>query len=197
MGIVVWNYFVEVTSGSVSAIVGRGDLLRKLNFPKYVIILAGSFSALINLALNGVILVLFMTISGVDVSRYAILAPFIFLELFVFSLSLAFILSALFVKFRDLNYIWEVVLQGGFYATPILYPLSIIPISAAKFLMLNPLAQIIQDLRYMFITPETLTIGRVFGTEWARVIPISITIIMALVSGLYFKKRSKYFAEEV
>ena len=63
VGIVFWNYFAEVTSGSVTSIVGKGDLLRKINFPKYVVVLAGSFSALINLFLNGVIIGLFLFIN--------------------------------------------------------------------------------------------------------------------------------------
>src|SRR5438270_6827939 len=68
LGIVLWNYFAEVTSGSVGAIVGRGDLLRKINFPKYVIIVAGSFSAFINLILNFVVIAILMVITKVSIS---------------------------------------------------------------------------------------------------------------------------------
>ena len=98
LGIVIWNYFTEVTMGSVGAIVGRGDLLRKINFPKYVIVLAGSMGALINLALNFIVITAFMVYSGVDISSKVWLLPFLIVELFVFSISLAFLLSALYVK---------------------------------------------------------------------------------------------------
>lgn len=197
LGIVIWNYFVEVTSGSVASIVGRGDLLRKLNFPKYVIVLAGSVGALINLSLNFLVIFVFMLLSKVEVSRFVLLAPFVLVELFVFSLALSFFLSALFVKFRDVNYIWEVFLQGAFYATPILYPLSLIPHKAAKLLVLNPVAQMIQDLRYMLVTPKTQTIDSIYGTHWIRLVPFGLTVIIALGSVLYFRSRSKHFAEEV
>lgn len=197
LGIVIWNYFVEVTSGSINSIVGRGDILRKLNFPKYVIVLAGSASALINLCLNIVVVIVFMVISKVDVSGYAIFAPLILIELFVFSLAIAFFLSAVFVKLRDINYIWEVFLQGAFYATPILYPISILPHKASLFLMLNPVAQMIQDLRYMFVTTNTQTVDSIYGTHWARLFHIAITIGLAVIAGLYFRSRSKHFAEEV
>jgi len=197
LGIVLWNYFVEVTSGSISSIVGRGDLLRKINFPKYVIVLAGSVSALINLSINFLVIIVFMLITGVDISRYVVFAPLILLELFVFSLSLAFFLSALFVRFRDINYIWEVMLQGAFYATPILYPLTLIPHKAAMILMLNPVAQMIQDLRYMLVTPQTQTINQIFGTQWIRLFPVALTLLFAYFSSSYFRKHSKYFAEEV
>lgn len=197
MGIVIWNYFVEVTSGSISSIVGRGDLLRKLNFPKYVIVLAGSFSALINLSINFIVIIAFMAVTSVDISRYVIFAPLILAELFIFSLALAFFLSALFVRFRDINYIWEVLLQGAFYATPILYPLTLIPHNAAKLLLLNPVAQMIQDFRYMLVTPQTQTIDQVYGTQWIRFFPFVITLLFALFASRYFRKHSKNFAEEV
>lgn len=197
LGIVLWNYFVEVTVGSVNAIVGKGDLLRKINFPKYVIIFAGSFSALINLALNFVVISLFMYLSKVGLTRDAIWAPLLILELFVFSLSVAFFLSAAFVRFRDLTYIWEVFIQAGFYATPILYPISLIPVAAAKILMLNPLAQIIQDMRYVLVTPQTTTIDNLYPGGWVRVIPVGITIASAVIAAVYFRAQSKHFAEEV
>lgn len=196
-GIVLWNYFVEVTSNSVSAIVGKGDLIRKLNFPKYVIIMSGSLSALINLGINMIVLAAFMWFTGVDLRIEALLLPIVLAELFVFALALAFLLSALFVKFRDITYIWEVVLQAGFYATPIIYPLSLIPDIAAKLLLLSPVAQIIQDARYLLITPETTTLSQLYGTHLVRLIPLSVILVICIFSVTYFRKRSKYFAEEV
>lgn len=198
LGIVLWNYFAEVTSGSVGAIVGRGDLLRKINFPKYVIILAGSFSAFINLMLNFVVLGIFMLIGGVEITWRALLILPLIGELFIFAIALAFFLSALFVRFRDISYIWEVVLQAAFYATPILYPLSMIPDKAAKILMLNPMAQLIQDARHVLVTPATETVYHIYGGKWwIMIVPIGITLLVAILAATYFRARSKYFAEEV
>ena len=124
LGIVIWNYFVEVTVGSIAAIVGKGDLMRKVSFPRYVIVLAGSFSALINLIFNLFIVAIFMIVAKTQVSpSVAFFAPVNF-ELFAFSLSLAFLLSALYVRFRDIGFIWEVAIQGAFFATPIMYAFS-------------------------------------------------------------------------
>ncbi len=197
LGIVVWNYFSEVTNNGVGSIVGRGDLIRKLNFPKYVIVLAGSFSALINLALNMIVVAIFALISGVDMSITAVWAPILIIELFVFSLSVAFLLSALFVKLRDVNYIWEVIMQGAFYATPIIYPINIIPVVAQKILILTPPAQIMQDLRHIIVTPHAATIGTIYGSEWMRLVPIGFVAIFAVFAMWYFRKHSKGFAEEV
>jgi ABC-2 type transport system permease protein len=198
LGIVLWNYFAEVTSGSVGAIVSRGDLIRKINFPKYVIILAGSFSAFINLILNFIVLGLFMALGHIDLTWHAILIIPLIVELFIFSLAMAFFLSSLFVRFRDVSYIWEVVMQAAFYATPILYPLSLIPDRAAKILILSPMAQIIQDARWAIVTPQTDTIYTLYGGDkWIWAIPLGITFVIVALAAIYFRKRSKYFAEEV
>lgn len=197
LGIVLWNYFSEVTSESVSAIVGKGDLLRKINFPKYVIVMAASFSALINLMLNFIIIAVFMFVAKVPLRVEVLLLPLVIIELFVFSLAVGFFLSAAYVKLRDVSHIWDVVLQGLFYATPILYPISLLPISAAKIVMLNPVAQIIQDARHLLITPETKTIADIYGTQAIRLISFGSVVAVVLVSTWYFKSRSKHFAEEV
>lgn len=197
VGIVIWNYFAEVTNNSVTAIVDRGDILRKINFPKYVIVLAGSFSALINLLLNFVVIAFFLILNKVDVGPDVILLPLLILQLFVFALSVSFFLSAIFVRLRDVNYIWEVIMQGLFYATPILYPLSLVPLVAAKLLLLTPIAQIIQDIRYILVTDKTTTIHTLYGDWEMWLIPVGTTIVLAITAAFYFKKRSKYFAEEV
>ncbi len=200
-GLVVWNFFSEVTSGSVTAITEKGDLLRKLNFPKYVIVVAKTLSALINLAINCVIIAIFMVIFGTSISVGALWAPLLIIELCLFVFGLGLWMSAIFVKFRDLGYIWEVVLQGLFYATPILYPLQFVlqhfsPV-AAKIILLNPVAQIIQDLRIGLVTPKAISFAEVYGSNRWRLIPIAIVIIIFLSGLYYFKNNSAEFAEHI
>lgn len=198
-GLVIWNYFSEVTIGSVGAIVSRGDLLRKLNFPRYVIVLAGSFSALINLFLNMIVIAIFMILNHVPFTTNLLFVPLLILELFVFALAISFFLSALFVRFRDVNYIWEVIMQGAFYATPIFYPIMVIPhvFHLDKIIMANPVAQIIQDFRYAVVTDKTITISSVYHSGASRLIPIGITVLAVIIAARYFRRRSRYFAEEV
>lgn len=200
LGIVLWNYFVEVTTTGMTSIVSKGDLLRKINFPKYVIVLAGSFSAFINLCINFVVVGLFIALNHVDMYWHGLLILPLLAELFILSLGIAFLLSALYVKLRDLNYIWEIFLQAAFYATPIIYPLSLVidkSHEAAKFLLLNPVAQIIQDARYVLITTQTDTYDTVFQSGWYRIIPISLTVAIMIVAIIYFRRQSARFAEEV
>lgn len=200
LGLVLWNFFIEVTTGSVSLIVGKGDLIRKISFPRYVIILANALSALINLCLNMLVIFLFMFLAGAEPNRFAILVPFLIGELFVFSLAISMFLSAAFVKFRDVNFIWEVITQVLFYATPILYAFSFISDKSetlAKLFMINPLAQIFQDIRYGLITNKTATPYSVFDGGWYFLIPFFIVIVAVLIGFSYFRKESKYFAENV
>ena len=200
LGIVLWNYFVEVTVGGVAAVVGKGDLMRKVNFPRYVIVLSGSVSALINLAFNLLVVSLFMVIGHAEPNRYALLFPFIIGELFVFALATSFILSAAYVRFRDVNYIWEVFIQVGFYVTPILFAFSYITtrsMALAKLMMMNPLAQMIQDARHGLVTNQTITAGDIYHTRLAYLIPFAIVIAVAIFSVFFFKKLSPSFAEDV
>lgn len=197
LGIVFWNFFIEITTGNVSVIVSSSDLIRKINFPKYVIIFANSVSALINLAFNLVVVAFFMYINDVQLRSEALLLPILILELFAFALALGFFLSAAFVRFRDITYIWDVIVQGAFYATPLLYPLSMVPVSAAKIILLNPVAQIVQDARYVLITDQSQTISSVYQNGRMRLVPIAIVTVSILVATLYFRSRSRFFAEEV
>lgn len=197
LGIVVWTFFVEVTTQSLGSIVGKGDLIRKVMFPRYVIALAPVFSAMINLVFNLIIVAIFMFAAGISINTGSILVIPLIIELFLLTAAMAVILSATYVKFRDLTHIWDVVLQAAFYATPILYPLSLVPAKAAKILMVNPLAQIIQDMRYVLISDQTQTIGSVYGHGYYRLIPIGISVSVACLAVAYFKHRSKYLAEEV
>lgn len=198
LGIVLWSFFVEMTQQSLGSIVGRGDLIRKIKIPRWIIVFSSSISALINLGLNLVIISVFMIINGVEVTSNILWLPIILLQIYVFSLGLSLFLSAAFVKYRDISYIWEVILQAGFYATPILYPLTIIQNkNILKILFMNPLAQTIQDARYAVVTQETITIHSVFNGGWYAAIPIIITGLALVIGVLYFRKESKHFAENI
>ena len=198
LGIVMWNFFNEMTVQSLGSIVGRGDLIRKIRIPRWIIVLSSSISALINLFLNLLVIIVFMFINHVDLLRTTLWLPLILVEVYLLALGMSLLLSAAFVKFRDINYIWEVILQAGFYLTPILYPLSrITNLNFQKLILLNPMAQAIQDARYATITHQTTTAYQVFQHGWHELIPFAIVAIV-LVGGLtYFRKESKYFAENI
>ncbi|MFO0782038.1 MAG: ABC transporter permease, partial [Candidatus Saccharimonadales bacterium] len=167
LGIVIWNFFNEMTVQSLGSIVGRGDLIRKIKIPRWMIVFSSSISATINLLLNMVVIVVFMVLNHVDLLVTTLWLPLILLEVYLFALGISLFLSAAFVKFRDVGYIWEVILQAGFYMTPILYPLALITnINLQKLIMLNPMAQTIQDARYTTVTHDTITGYQLFDGGW-------------------------------
>lgn len=200
LGIVLWSFFTESTMLGLQSIVSRGDLIRKINFPKYIIVISGTISSLINLFLNLAVVFVFILINGVSLSFEAFLIFPLILELYVLSLALAFLLSAINVKLRDVGYLWEIFLQAAFYATPIIYPLTLVldqSLLAAKIMLLNPVAQIIQDARYVLVTHDSVTPMQLMGgTLWVFV-PFIIIICLVIVASLYFKKHSGTFAEDI
>lgn len=200
VGIVLWSFFTEATNQGLQAIVNRGDLIRKINFPKYIIIVSGTTSALINLFFNLIVIFFFVIINGVELTWMTLLLPVVIIELYVFALALAFFLSAFNVRYRDIGYLWEILLQALFYATPILYSLSLVLDRSelvAQIMLLSPIAQTIQDARYVLVTDQATTTWNLFSNIWYALIPIGIVLVSIIIGGLYFKKSSKYFAEYV
>lgn len=198
-GTVLWNFFTECTGQGIHAIEQRGDLIRKIHFPKYIVVVSATATALINLAINLCVVILFALINGTGISWHWLLVPPSVLELYVLSLGISLFLGSINVKFRDIGSIWEVLMQAMFYAVPIIYPITMVSASsdlAAKIILINPIAQVIQDVRENLITGETITTWEMAGTGWGLV-SIGIVILVFIVSVLYFRKKSKYFAEEV
>lgn len=198
LGIVLWTFFADITSQGLGSVVGRGDLIRKIRIPRWIIVLSTSVSAIINLGLNLLVVLVFMYFNKVDLLETSLWFPLILIEIYIFGLGLALFLSASFVKYRDISYIWELVLQAGFYVTPILYPLTLITnIDYQKILLINPVAQAIQDGRYALVTHQTLTTTQVFGHAYYRIIPVGICIFVLIGGVLYFRKNAKSFAENL
>lgn len=198
LGIVLWQFFADMTNQSLASVVARGDLIRKIRIPRWMIVLTSSVSAVINLGLNLVVVAVFMIVNKSTIGIDALFFPLALIEIYIFAVGLSLFLAAAFVKYRDMSFIWEVVLQAGFYLTPILYPLSMITnITFQKLLLLNPMAQAIQDARNVLVTKETITIAEVYGNSGARLIPLVASALVLIIGVLYFKRESKYFAENL
>ena len=202
LGTTMWSFFTECTNQGIQAIITRGDLIRKISFPKYIVTISATGTALINLAINLIVVIFFALLNGVTPSWTWLLVLPLVLELYLFSLGLSFFLGAINVKYRDISSIWDVITQALFYCVPIIYPITMITdvsLSAAKIIMLDPIAQVIQDLRYCLITKETVTMWSMVGegTPILKLIPIAITLVVLIGGALFFRKKSKKFAEEV
>ena len=203
-GTVLWSFFTECTSQGIQAMLARGDLIRKISFPKYIVVVSTTFTAVINLLINLGVVIIFALVDGVVPSLTWLLVPVFILELYVLALGIAFLLGAINVRYRDVMSIWDVCIQALFYAVPIIYPISMVIGEggalrelAAKIILVNPIAQAIQDVRYNLITTEATTTWNFLQHWYLMIIPIVIVILFLVIGSLYFRKKSKFFAEEI
>lgn len=199
-GTSMWSFFTECTSQGIQAIVGRGDLLRKISFPKYIVVVSATLTAVINMLINLGVIILFALINGVTPSWSWLLVPLSLLELYMLSLGISLLLGAINAKYRDITSIWDVLVQALFYTVPIIYPITMISstsVVAAKIILLNPIAQAIQDIRFNLITKETITTWGFVENPFLKIVPILIVLIVLVVGALYFRRKSKFFAEEI
>jgi ABC-2 type transport system permease protein len=196
LGVMLWNFFTEATNNGLSSLVDRGDMIRKVYTPKYAIVLAAVFSAALNLVINLFVVFVFALINGVQFSfERLILAPLPILQIVAFAVGISFLLSSLYVKFRDVKYIWELLLQIGFYASAVLYPVTLVPEAYRALLLANPVAQILQDARFAIVYEGTPTAISVMGGY--AFIPYLIVVVIVAFSIWYFRRSNKLIAEEL
>lgn len=202
LGISSWQFVTESTSIGLRSVVERGDLLRKIHFPNYIVVVSATMGAMISYAINLVVVLVFALIARVQFTWRVVLLPINIIELYAVTLGLTLIMATLYVYFRDIAHIWEVLQQVIFYAMPIIYPLSYVTdrggilATLARMELLNPFAQAIQDIRHNFIAPETQpTIWNQFSNPAVKAIPIVLTLL-CLGLGIYlFRRNSRRFAE--
>ncbi len=199
-GTVLWSFFTECSSQGLQSIIVRGDLMRKISFPKWIVVVSATATALINLSINLCVVIFFALINGVTPSWHWLLVPLSVLELYSLALGVSFLLGSINVKYRDVMSIWDVLIQALFYAVPIIYPISMVANTseiAAKVILLNPIAQAIQDVRFNLITSESITTWNFLGNHLLALIPVAIVAVVLIAAAIYFRKRSKFFPEEV
>ena len=159
LGIVLFTFFQESSTNSVTSVVAQEGVVRKTQFPRMVIPLSTVLTGAFNLCLNLIVVFAFVIAFGVDPTWTWLLFPFAVLALFVFTATLSMALSVLYVRFRDVAIIWIVFAQVLFYMTPILYPVSAFKNPTyEKLLMLNPLAVIFEQVRvWVLAEPQAAT----------------------------------------
>ena len=196
--IVLYTFFAEGT-GAVSSMVDHEGLVRKIQFPRMAVPVSVVLTAGFNLVLNTIVVLGFALASGVDPRWSWIQAPLLIGLLAIFAMGLAMLLSALYVRFRDVKPIWEVLLQLAFYATPIIYAIETIGVSqrVQETLMLNPLAMIIQQFRYAVIDPSAPSAGEAAGGVAMLLIPIGLLIGVAALGYWYFNREAPRMAEDL
>jgi ABC-2 type transport system permease protein len=190
--IVLFTYFAETTQSGLLSLVARDHLLRKMRFPRMVIPLSVSLTALFNLGMNLLAVLFFALVSGVEPRLSWLQLPLLVLMLSVLAIGLAMLLSVLYVRFRDLSPIWDVVLQILFYGSPVLYVLGAVPDRFERLLLANPIAIVLTQMRHAILDPAAPSAARAIGPDGRLLIPLGIVVgVFALGAWLFFRETPK------
>jgi ABC-2 type transport system permease protein len=201
-GIVLFNFFGEATSGSVRSIVSREPLVRKIEFPRVAVPLATVLTALFNFLLNLVPVFVFLLIAGGEPRWTWFELPAIIAILVIWLAGIAMLLSALFVRYRDIEPIWSVVMQVLFYATPIFYTLDTIGQKTGKdwvanLFMVNPFAALLQQFRHAIVDPSHPSAAHAIGGTWRLAAPLLVVALTVWIGWTVFSRMAPKVAEEL
>lgn len=201
MAMILFWYFGEVTSGCLTGMADRETLLRKVGFPRIVVPVAVILGALLNLGLNLVVLAVFVVVNGVDPQLTWLLLPLPLAVLTAFAAGLGMLLGALYVSYRDVQPVWDVVLQALFYGTPIIYPIELAlreSQSLGQALLYNPVGAIIQETRYLLVGPDASpSLVEAIGSAGAIAAPIAIAIALSVLGLVVFDRLAPSMAENL
>lgn len=191
VGVLMFNFFSEGTIAGMQSLVGKSQLVTKIYIPRWTIIMASTLNAAMIYAMNLVVVVIFFALSRFLPSIAAI-ALFLFFSVLIYVIVLAFALltAPLFVRFRDLSMIWEVLLQTLFYATPVFYSLQQMPVWAQQVLLLNPIAFIIHFSKEALINDH-------FADTWKSAVFLLTVAVFFVVSIFSYRKLAPRVAEEM
>jgi lipopolysaccharide transport system permease protein len=190
IGLLAWRFFSIGTMSALNSIVGRPSLVTKIYIPRQILTLSTVLSSLISSMLEFIVLIPILIILGAGLQITILLFPVVQVLFFFIIYGLALLLASTYVYFRDLNQIWDVLLQLGMFLSPIVYPLSIIPDKYVFFYMLNPITRIIGMYR------DILLNGTVPALSDFAIVLASALILLGL-GTVTFNKLSRRFAEEV
>jgi ABC-2 type transport system permease protein len=196
--IVLYTFFTE-GSGAVGSLVDRESLVRKIQFPRAAIPVAVVLTAGLNLSLNLFVVLIFALASGVTPHWSWLEAPLLIGLLAMLVTGLAALLSALFVRYRDVRPIWEVLLQLIFYGSPVIYAIEAIHASDAvrELIMLNPLAVILTQMRHAVIDPNAPSAAAAAGSHARLLIPLGIIVGVFVLGWWVFNRAAPRIAEEL
>jgi ABC-2 type transport system permease protein len=199
LNIVLFSFFSEATQTSVTAVIHRESLVRKMHFPRMVIPLSTVLTGMLNLALNLVAVVVFMLIYGVHPRWTWLLLPVIVIPLIMLTAAVAMLLSSLYVRFRDVAPIWSVLVQLLFYATPVLYVATMLTHLGNKVveqtLLSNPLAVLLEQARHWFVDPSAPDAVATTGGWEPFMIPVAIFVAVCALGVWVFNREAPRIAE--
>ena len=190
VALIPWTYFTTAISQASFTVIGNADIIKKVYFPREILPISVVTSGAVNFVISTIIILAFVIFSGVGLSWYIVLYPFILLIQYILLLGIGFIVSSVTVYFRDLEHIIGVVLMAAFYATPIVYNIQQLPHALQVLVNLNPMTHLINGYRDIFYYHQMPNMKMLL-------ILLGISIVLTIVGYFIFKKLQKGFAEEL
>ncbi len=185
-GQVVFNFFNDATTSSMSSIIGSASLIKKVYVPKYLFVLSRVFSSFINLMASFTALILVMIATRVELRWTVVLSVFPLFLLVVFSLGVGLLLAALTVKFRDIMHLYSVFTTGLMYLTPVIYPMSMLPQKIKTIVLLNPLTNMLEMFR------DTMFNAKCFSAGSLAIGMVEAVIMLAIGLFVFYKNQDEF-----
>jgi ABC-2 type transport system permease protein len=203
--IILFTYFQEATSGAVPSLVGRENLLRKVRFPRLVVPLSVALFCFFNLCMNLIVVFIFILAAGIEPRLSWLELPVFVVLLVILSTGVGMLLSALYVRFRDIQPIWEVFAQLLYYGSPILYTIQVAAqknkhlfgVSFARILVLNPLGAIITQARKALLQSSAPSAAQAIGGTPRLLIPLGIIAGLFALGLWYFNREAPLISERL
>jgi len=190
VGLLPWVCFSTALTSSMGSLVEGGGLLKKIYFPREILIMSTILAKVFDFGLSSVILILLMLFFGIVPSVHALLFLPIFAVQLLFTLGLGMLLSAFNLFFRDIQYLIALILQLWFYLTPIAYTVETFPEKYRWIFRLNPLSVFVNAYRQVLLTHD--------WPNWGSLgIALLISLLLYVVAFAIFKKLEGRFADVV
>lgn len=190
IGIIPWTFFTTVINQGMITVRMNEGIIKKVYFPREILPISVALSGLVNFFISCIIILIFCIFGGVGITWHIVLLPIIALIQFILSLGLILGLSAINIYIKDTEYIVQFFINMLFYATPILYQSTLFPEKIRWILYLNPMTQIIDAYRNIFLYHQ---LSNIMGILYATI----VSIIIFAIGLLIFRKLEKGFAEQV
>jgi ABC-2 type transport system permease protein len=197
LNIMLYQFFAEATVSAVGCVVNRENIVRKMQFPRLVIPLSVVLTSIFNLCLNLVAVLIFFVATGVEPRLSWLALPLLVAVLALFTTGLALLLSALYVRFRDVAQIWAVLTLVLFYSSPIIYPIEQFPHAVRFLLLVNPLAPILVTARQMLVDPSSPSVVGAAGSAAGYVGPALTVLVLCALGAWVFTRAAPRIAEEL
>jgi ABC-2 type transport system permease protein len=198
LNIVLFNFFQDSTTKAVSSLVDREAMVRKMQFPGMVIPLARVLTGVLNLAVSLVAVFVFMLAYGVQPRWSWLLLPVSVVALVALTLATAMILSAVYVRFRDVAPIWAVVSTVLFYGSPVLYAVDAVPEDYRRpLLLVNPIADILEQSRKWIVDPGAPGAVEVVGGPGWALIPLLVSVGICALAVYVLNREAPRIAERL